>query len=349
MINWKRPASGADIYVDLGSANTLIVTKAKGLVVNEPSVIAYEERGDGRRKVVAVGTQAKEKIGRAPQNLVACHPIREGVIADLSVTQTMLQHFLSRPEVRSRFGRPTVVISLPYGVSEIEKKAVREAGMLAGAKAVILMEEPIAAALGADLPIQTPRASMILDIGGGTTEVALISLYGIGHCESIRVGGHTFDAAIINYLKRNHNLIVGEPTAEKLKLQIGTALPAENERTAEVRGLDFVTGLPRALKVTSGEVGLAMKDSLQLIIDALHRTLENTPPELMSDLIDQGMVVAGGGALIQDLDKRLEREIKIPVRIALNPLEALARGGAKVLQDRDLLSRVLLERTSIIA
>ncbi len=331
----------ADYYIDLGTANTLVVAHRRGLVLNEPSVIAYRENGH-HREIVAVGAEAKEKIGRTPGQLIANHPLRDGVIADLDVTQAMLKYFMARAKARFSLAKPHVVISLPYGVTDIEKKAVRDAGLSAGAREVTLIEEPMAAALGSDLPIERPKGNMIIDIGGGTTEVAVISLYGIVHCEAVRVGGHSFDQEIIEYLRRRHSLVVGPQSAERLKIQVGSAVPHRSDRSAEIRGLDFAAGLPRAIRVTSAEIHDALQPQLRQIFEAGRRTLEQIPPEFMPDLIHEGVVVVGGGALLHGLKERLEAELKLPVRIGESPLLAIAHGGEKALREPGLLQKISL-------
>lgn len=334
--------AGADIYIDLGTANTLVMTKRRGLVANEPSVVAYFDRGDGRREIVAIGNEAKGKIGRTFGNLVAGFPLKDGVIADLETTQAMLRYFMSRAQSRFQFTKPRVVISLPFGVSDIEKKAVRDVGLAAGAREVILIEEPMAAAIGAGLPVHAPKGNMVIDIGGGTTEIAIISLYGIVHCEAVRIGGHAFDQAIVEHIRRRHNLIVGNQSAEKIKIQIGSALPDVAVESAAIRGVDYTTGLPREITITSDQVYAAMENLISSLCEAGRRALENTPPDLIPDIVNEGVSIAGGGALIRDLDIRLSRELKIPVRVADDPLLAIARGGHRSLCEPELLERIAL-------
>lgn len=339
---WYSSYGGnADFYIDLGTANTLVVSRRRGLVINEPSVIAYRQEGQDR-EIVAVGAEAKEKIGKTPGQLVADHPLKDGVIADLDVTQTMLKYFISQARERFLFSKPRVVISLPYGVTDIEKKAVKDAGFSAGAREVTLIDEPMAAALGSDLPIEEAKGNMIIDIGGGTTEVAVISLYGIVHCEAVRVGGHSFDQAIIEFIRRRHNLVVGSQSAERLKIQIGSALPEADDQSAEIRGVDFTTGLPKAVRITAREIHEALQSELHQIFEAGRRTLEQVPPELMPDLINDGAVVVGGGALLQGLEERLAAELKLPVRIGELPLLAIARGGEKALHIPGLLEKIAI-------
>lgn len=334
---------GSDLYIDLGTANTLVMERGRGLVANEPSVIAYRQLSNGERTIVAVGTDAKVKLGRAPGNLMVSHPLKDGVIAELDATEAMLKYFVGSVS-RSRFSwaRPKLLISLPYGVSDVEKKAVRDCGLAAGAREVTLIEEPMAAAIGSGLPVHSSHGSMIIDIGGGTTEVAVISLYGIVHCEAVRVGGHAFDQAIVEYLRRRFNLIVGTQSAERLKIEIGSALPGDIETMAAVRGVDFSSGLPKEVNVSSQQVFEALAPLLEEIIDAGRRTLEHTPPELLTDIIDNGVVVAGGGALLAGMAERLEKGLKIPVTIADQPLLAIAKGGEQALMEPELLSRITL-------
>ncbi len=335
--------AAADIYVDLGTANTLIAARGKGVILNEPSLIAFSQSGPGKRKILGVGIEAQEKLLRTPGNIVAQKPIRDGVIADFETTQMMLKHFLSKPGVKSIFSRPRVVVSLPYGVTDVEKKAVVEACKWAGAKHVFLIDEPMAAAIGAGLPVKAAKGNMIIDIGGGTTEVAVIALADIVYCQAVRVGGHRLDDAIIDYFKKTKKFIVSEQTAEHLKTSIGTAVPKKDVRTVTVNGRDFETGLQKTLEISSEDVGLAMNDPIQEIINAIHLALENTPPELVSDIIENGIMLAGGGALIRDLDLRIQNEVRLDVRVAEHPLTAIAKGGEAVLSDPELLEKIQLE------
>lgn len=333
----------ADIYVDLGTANTLIAARGKGVVLNEPSLIAFSQSSPGKRKILGVGVEAQDRIAKTPGNIIAQKPIRDGVIADFETTQTMLKHFLSKPGVKSLFSRPRVVVSLPYGVTDVEKKAVIQACKWAGAKQVFLIDEPMAAAIGSGLPIKAAKGNMIIDIGGGTTEVAVIALADIVYCQAVRVGGHKLDDAIIDYFKKTKKLILSESTAEHLKVTIGTAVPKKDIRSATVPGRDAETGMQKSLEISSEEVGLAMNDCIQEIINAIHRALENTPPELVSDIIENGIMLAGGGALIRNLDLRIQNEVRLDVRVAENPLVAIAKGGEAVLSDPELLEKIQLE------
>lgn len=340
---FRDDRAAADFYVDLGTANTLIAARGKGVVVNEPTLIAYSEVSPGKRRVVAVGLDAKEKVAKTPGNITSLRPLKDGVIADFDTTETMLRYFLSLPGMRSLFSKPRLVVSLPYGATEVEKRAVVDAGKSAGAKEVFLIDEPMAAAIGAELPVKEPRGSMIIDIGGGTTEVAVIALADIVYCQAVRIGGHRFDEAIVDFFKKKKNLIISEAIAEQMKVQIGTACAKKDIRTFEVSGRDYNTGLTRSIEVTSEDIGNAMDDCLRVIIDAVHRALEHTPPELVSDIIETGIVLAGGGALIRDIDIRLQNEVRLPVKIAVHPLTTIARGGEKVLDDPELLEKIRLD------
>lgn len=335
-------SSGADLYVDLGTANTVISARDKGIILNEPSLIAYQKQGN-KKRVVAVGFEAIDRLSKTPGNIFPQKPIRDGVVADFETTEVMLRHFLSKPGVKSAFSKPRVVVSLPYGVTEVEKKAVIKSCKSAGAKSVFLIDEPMAAAIGAGIPIKAAAGNMIIDIGGGTTEVAVIALADIVYCEAIRVGGHKIDDDIINYLKRQKKLIINESTAEHLKHSLGTAVPKKDIRYQNVSGRDYDTGLSKTIEISSEDIGMAMNNCLQDIINAIHRALEHTPPELVSDIIESGIMLAGGGALIRDLDIRLQNEVRLPVRVAKDPLTALARGGEIVLKDPELLDKIQLE------
>lgn len=346
MLSWffkDESGTAADLYVDLGTANTLIAARGKGIILNEPSLIAYQQTSPGKKRVIAVGSDAKEKLANNPGSIFAQKPIRDGVIADFETSEVMLKHFLSQPGVKSAFKRPRVVVSLPYGVTEVEKKAVIESCKAAGAKEVFLIDEPMAAAIGAGLNIKSAEGNMIIDIGGGTTEVAVIALADIVYCEAVRVGGHKIDDAICEYFRRSKKFIIPDATAEHLKVSIGTAVPKKDIRTLAVTGRDAETGMTKTMEVSSEDVGLAMNSCLQEIINAVHRALEHTPPELVSDIIERGIVLAGGGALIRDFDLRIQNEVRLPVRVAENPLTAIAMGGEAVLSDPELLDKIQLE------
>lgn len=346
MFSWlfgNETGTAADLYVDLGTANTLIAGRGKGILLNEPSLIAYQQISPGKKRVVAVGADAREKLAKTPGNIFAQKPIRDGVIADFETSEVMLKHFLSQPGVKSAFSRPRVVVSLPYGVTEVEKRAVIDSCKAAGAKEVYLIDEPMAAAIGSGLNVKSPRGNMIIDMGGGTTEVAVIALADIVYCEAARVGGHRLDDDIMEYFKRYKRFIITESTAEYLKITVGTAVPKKDIRVTTVSGRDADTGMNKTMEISSEEVGLAMNNCIQEVINAVHKALEHTPPELVSDIIEYGVVLAGGGALIRDFDLRIQNEVRLPVRVAENPLVAIAKGGEAVLNDPELLEKIQLE------
>jgi rod shape-determining protein MreB len=319
-----------DLGIDLGTANTLVYARDRGIVLNEPSVVAlYSDT----RKVRAVGDEAKFMLGRTPGNIVALRPMKDGVIADFDVTEAMLRYFIAKACRHARFVAPRVVVAVPSGITEVERRAVKESAMNAGSREVLLLQEPVAAAIGVGLPIDEPAANMIVDIGGGTTEVAVISLSGVVYARSLRVGGDAMDVAIVNYLKRAHNLLIGERTAETIKIRMGSAMPLGEEMALPVKGRDTITGLPQTVTVTSNEVREALGDSLNSIADMIRSTLERCPPELSSDLVDRGIVLAGGGSLIRNLDKLLRQRTSLPVFVADDPLCAVANGTGVVLQD----------------
>jgi len=325
-----------DLGIDLGTANSLVFVKGKGIVVREPSVVAI--RTD-TRKIMAVGEDAKRMIGRTPGSIVAVRPMKDGVIADFDTTATMIKYFINRAYKKSFLfpRRPNVMVCVPSGVTSVEKRAVEEATKMAGAKEAYTIEEPFAAAIGADLPVWEPTGSMVVDIGGGTTEVAVISLGGIVTSRSIRVAGDEMDEAIIQYIKRMYNLLIGERSAEQIKIDIGSALPAEQPQTVEIRGRDLVTGLPKTIAITSDEITEALADTTNAIVEAVKLTLERTPPELAADIMDRGIVLTGGGALLRNLDKLLSRETGMPVLVAEHPLDCVAIGTGKALESLDLL------------
>ena len=333
-----------DIGIDLGTANTLVFVKGKGIVLREPSVVAIR-RDTGT--ILAVGEEAKKMIGRTPGNIVAIRPMKDGVIADFDVTQTMLRHFIARAYRRKTLFYPQVVVCVPSGVTEVEKRAVLDATKQAGAREAFLIEEPMAAAIGAGLPVEEPTGSMIVDIGGGTTEVAIISLGGIVTSKSIRIGGDEMDEGIVHYIKRTYNLMIGERTAEEIKIKIGTAYLADDDSTMDIRGRDLVTGLPKTLNITAKEIEKALSDPVYQILDAIKITLEKTPPELASDIMDKGIVMTGGGALLKGLDKLVAQETGIPVFVPDNPLDCVALGSGKALAEIDLLRRVAVSPRKI--
>lgn len=328
-----------DMGIDLGTANTLVTVRGEGIVLSEPSVVAIEK---GTNNVLAVGDEAKRMLGRTPGSIIAIRPMKDGVIADFEITESMLRYFIAKVHKRRHLVRPRIVIAIPSGITEVEKRAVKDSAIHAGAREVWLVEEPIAAAIGVGLPIQDPAANMIIDIGGGTTEMAVISLAGIVFSKSIRIGGDEFDDAIVAHIKKTYNLMIGERTAEDIKIKIGSAYPLDEEMTLEVRGRDLVAGLPKMVTVSSEEIREALSEPIQSIIEAVRMTLERTPPELSSDLIDRGIILAGGGAMLRGLDKLLSEETGLPVHIAEDPLTAVAKGTGMVLSDIKYLKRVTL-------
>ena len=319
-----------DIGIDLGTANTLVYLKDRGIVLREPSVVALES---GTRKVRAVGEEAKRMLGRTPGNITAIRPMKDGVIADFDVTEAMLRYFIRKVNKNSLGVSPRVVIAIPSGITEVEKRAVKDSATHAGARFVHMIQEPMAAAIGVGLPIDEPAANMIVDIGGGTTEIAIISLAGIVFSKSIRVAGDEIDAAIVNYMKRAYNLLIGERTAEEIKLRVGSAHPLEEEISMEVKGRDSVAGLPKTIQITSQEIREALSDTMAAIVDAVRSALERCPPELSADLVDRGFVLAGGGALIRGIDRLLSDKTGLPVTVADDPLSAVANGTGAVLND----------------
>jgi len=328
-----------DIGIDLGTANTLVHVKGKGIVVREPSVVAVNVK---THEVLAVGEAAKEMIGRTPGNIVAIRPMKDGVIADFDITQNMIKYFIKRAISNSVFSKPRVVICVPSGVTEVEKRAVEDATLQAGAKEAYLIEEPMAAAIGADLPVEEPSGSMVVDIGGGTSEVAVISLGGIVTSKSLRVAGDELDEAIVHYIKKEYSLMIGERTAEEIKVTIGGAFPKTKEERMNIRGRDLITGLPKNIEITSSEINEALKEPVNAIIDSIKYTLEKTPPELASDIMDRGIMLTGGGALLDGLDKLIVQETGMPVSIAERPLDCVALGTGKVLEEIETLKKVLL-------
>ncbi len=329
-----------DLAIDLGTANTLVYLKGKGIVVSEPSVVAVQKDAMGQKKVLAVGKEAKKMLGRTPGSIVAIRPMKDGVIADFDITEEMLRYFIQKVHNRKTLVRPRIVICVPSGITQVEKRAVKESAESAGAREVYLIEEPMAAAIGAGLPITEASGNMIVDIGGGTTEVAVISLAGIVYAKSVRVGGDKMDEAIVQYLKRKYNLLIGERTAEQIKIEIGSAHPDEEVRSMEVKGRDLVTGIPKTLEIESSEIGDALSEPVNAIVEAVRIALERTPPELAADIVDKGIVLAGGGANLKNLDVLLREETGLPVVISEDPLSCVVLGSGKVLDELDLLKRV---------
>jgi len=328
-----------EIGIDLGTANTLVYLKGKGIVLREPSVVAVNNQTG---QILAVGLDAKQMIGRTPGNITAIRPLKDGVIADFETTQGMLKYFIKKAVGNNPFTRPRVIICVPSGVTEVEKRAVVDSAISAGAKEAFLIEEPMAAAIGGGLPVAEPSGSMVVDIGGGTSEVAVISLGGIVVSRSLRIGGDEFDDAIISYIKKEYNLMIGERTAEDIKLRIGSAYPTEEEETHTVSGRDLVTGLPKDLTISGTEIREALKEPVNSVVDSIKLTLEKTPPELAADIMERGIMLTGGGALLKGLDQLISEETGIPVYIADNPLDCVALGTGKVLEEIDNLSTVLL-------
>jgi rod shape-determining protein MreB len=328
-----------DMGVDLGTANTLVYIKGKGILIREPSVVALKK---DTQEVLAVGDEAKRMIGRTPGNIIAVRPMKDGVIADFDVTESMLRYFITKAHKRSRMVRPRIIICVPSGVTEVEKRAVIDAAVHAGAREAYLIEEPMAAAIGAGLPVHEPTGNMIVDIGGGTTEVAVISLGGIVTSRSIRIGGDDMDVAIVQYVKRKYNLMIGERTAEEIKLDIGAAFSDNPEVVKEIRGRDLVSGLPKTIEINGAEIQKALEEPVINIIDAVKMTLEKTPPELASDVMDRGIILTGGGALLQGLDKLLIEQTQMPVHIADEPLDCVAKGTGMALEEIDSLKKILI-------
>lgn len=329
---------GRDMGIDLGTANTLVYVKGQGIVLEEPSIVAIEK---SKKKILAVGREAKRMVGRTPGNIVAIRPLKDGVIADFDTTEKMLRYFVQKVHKNVAFARPRIVICVPSGITPVEKKAVLEATEQAGARSAYIIEEPLAAAIGAGLPIDEPTGSMVVDIGGGTSEVAIISLGGIVVSQSLRIGGDEMDEAIIYYLKKEHNLLLGERTAEKVKMEIGSAFPLENEEKMEINGRDLVTGLPKTIIITSQQIRKALEKPVGDIVNSIVEVLDETPPELSSDIMKRGIFLAGGGSLLKGLAERISRETHCPVYMAEEPLAAVAVGAGKCVEDFSTLKRYL--------
>ncbi len=328
-----------DLGIDLGTATTLVFVRGEGIILCEPSVVAINKDNG---KALAIGNEAKGMLGRTPANIVAVRPMRDGVIADFEITEMMLRHFITKSHNRSAFVRPRIVIGVPSGITGVEKRAVLDAAMHAGAREAYLVEEPMAAAIGANLPVSEAQGSMIVDIGGGTTEVAVLALGGIVVSRSIRVAGDEMDEAIVAHCRKNYNLLIGERTAEQIKIDIGSAYPLSEEKTIEVRGRDLVTGLPKTLTLTSSEIRDALSDPVSTVVDAVRMTLEQTPPELAADIMDRGIVMAGGGSLLRGLDKYLAQETDMSVYVVDDPISCVAYGTGKILEEIDTLKKVLI-------
>jgi len=330
-----------DMAIDLGTANTVVYVPNKGIVLNEPSVVAVKRNTN---QVLAAGKMAKEMLGKTPENIVACRPMRDGVIANFELTESMLRYFIRAVNNDRRPFRPRMVIGVPSGITQVERRAVEDSARQAGAEEVYLITESMAAAIGAGLPVHDPSGNMIVDIGGGTTEVAVITLNGVVFCRSVRVGGDEMDRAIVNYVKKKYNLLIGERTAERIKMEIGSAIvEVGSQENIQVKGRDLITGVPKTIKLTSPEVNEALLETVASIVDVIRVTLENTPPELSSDLVDKGIVMAGGGALLKGLDTLVSKETGLPVRVAENPLFCVVNGAGKVLEELDFFKDALMK------
>lgn len=332
-----------DIAIDLGTANTLVFVKGLGIVVNEPSVVAILRDSRGQKKVIEVGAAAKDMLGKTPGNIQAIRPLKDGVIADFEVTQVMIRQLINKAQKKKTIFRPRIMICIPYGITEVEKRAVKEAALSASAREVYLIEEPMAAAIGAGLPITESSGNMVVDIGGGTTDVAVISLGGIVFSKSVRIGGDKMNESILNYIRRKYNLAIGERTAEQIKIQIGNAYPSGKETTMEVKGRDLLAGVPKTIEVGSDEIREALSETVNGIVEAVKITLERTPPELAADIVDKGIVMTGGGALLRNLDILLREETGLPVFLSEDPLSAVAMGAGIALENLDLLKGVTIE------
>ena len=331
---------GRDMAVDLGTANTLVYVRGRGIVLNEPSVVALNTNNG---QIVAVGAEAKRMIGRTPGNIVAVRPLKDGVIADFDVTERMLRYFIQKVHRRRHLAKPRLVVAVPSGITGVEQSAVKEAGHQAGARRVYIIEEPMAAAIGAGLPIQEPGGNMIVDMGGGTTEVAVISLSGIVYSKSVRIAGDEMDEAIVQYIKKHYNLLVGERRAEEIKIKLGSAYPMGGERmTMEVKGRDLIDGIPKTIVVTDEEIREALREPVMAIVDTVRTCLERTPPELAADIVDKGIVLTGGGALLRGLDLLLRQETDLPITVGDDPLSCVALGTGKVLDELELLKKVAI-------
>ena len=333
-----------DLAIDLGTATTLVYVKGQGIVTNEPSVVAVHKDSRGVKKVVAVGEDAKRMLGRTPGHIMAIRPMKDGVIADFDVTEAMLRHFIRKAHnERKTLVRPRIIIGVPFGITEVEKRAVRESAETAGAREIYLIEEPMAAAIGAGLPITEPSGNMIVDIGGGTTEVAIISLSGIVQSQSIRVAGDKMDEAIVQYMKKKYNLLIGEKSAELIKISIGTAYPTEEKKSMDVKGRDLVSGIPKTVEVFDEEMREALQEPVAAIVDAVKMALERTPPELAADIVDKGIVMAGGGSLLRNIDVLLREETGLPVMLADDPVTCVVLGAGKALDELPLLRQVVIQ------
>lgn len=328
-----------DLSIDLGTANTIVIAKGRGIIINEPSVVAIKKNKFGKKKMLAVGKDAKEMLGKTPDNIEAIRPLKDGVIADFDVAEEMIRHFIRKAHNRNSFIRPRVIICVPYGLTQVERKAVRDSAFSAGARDVLLVEEPKAAAIGAGLPIKEPKGNMVIDIGGGTTEIGVISLDGLVRSKSIKIGGDRFDQNIIDYMKKKYNLLIGERTGEEIKIEIGTAVSLDEEINMSIKGRDQLTGLLKEIEISSQDVREAISEPLAEIGTALKEVLEVTPPDLAGDIVENGIALTGGGALLKGLDTYLSKLVELPVFVAEDPLLAVARGTGKMLEDIELLQQ----------
>jgi rod shape-determining protein MreB len=343
VLNALLGAISSDLAIDLGTANTLVYVKGKGIVLSEPSVVAVRTDNRYKNRVLSVGAEAKRMLGRTPGNIVAIRPLKDGVIADFEVAEAMLRHFIRKVHNRRTLIRPRIIIAVPSGITQVEKRAVTESAESAGAREVFLIEEPMAGAIGAGLPITEPTCNMIVDIGGGTTEVAVISLAGIVFCRSIRVGGDAMDEAIIQYVKRKYNLLIGERTSELIKTAIGNAYPdTENLETIEVKGRDLVSGIPKILAIDSEEIRVAISEQIESIVESVKICLEQTPPELAADIVDRGIVMTGGGALLKNMDRLLREETHLPITVTKDPLSTVVLGSGQALENISILREVVI-------
>ncbi|HEX2967206.1 MAG TPA: rod shape-determining protein [Syntrophorhabdaceae bacterium] len=342
MLNSFLGFMSKDLAIDLGTANTLVYVKGKGIVSDEPSVVAIHRDDKGTKKVIAVGEEAKKMLGKTPGSIVATRPLKDGVIADFEITEAMIKYFIQKIHNKTSYARPRIVISVPSGITSVEKRAVKESAESGGAREVYLIDQPMAAAIGVGLPVTEASGNMIVDIGGGTTEVAVISLAGIVYCNSVRVGGDKIDEAIVQYIKRKYNLLIGERTAETVKIAIGSAYPdpQENGQKMEIKGRDLLGGIPKTLEISSIEIRQAIAEPVNTIVEAVRIALERTPPELAADIIDKGIVISGGGALLRNLDLLIKEVSRLPVVLADNPLTAVAEGAGKALDEMDLLKDI---------
>ena len=343
LFDWVYGLFSNDMAIDLGTATTLIYVKGKGIVAHEPSVVAVQKQGGAIKRVLAVGKEAKEMLGRTPGNIVAIRPMKDGVIADFEVTEAMMRHFINRAHNRQTLVKPRIIICVPSGITEVEKRAVRDSALAAGAREVFLIEEPMAAAIGAGLPITEPGGNMVVDIGGGTAEVAVISLAGIVACKSVRVGGDKMDEAIVQHIKRKYNLLIGERTAERVKIEIGTAAPTDVVMTMEVKGRDLVAGIPKTVLIDSDEIREALSEPVSQIVDAVRHVLERAPPELCADIVDKGIVLTGGAAQLRNLDVLLSKETGLPVFLCDEPDFAVVLGSGAALDEIEILREVAIE------